>query len=253
MPWDPEQYRKFEGERFAPFADLFAMIAIRPGLRVIDLGCGTGELTARLAKELPESAVLGIDASAEMLVEANTLTRPGVRFEQRAIEDVNGTWDLVFSHAALQWVDDHDALIPRVFALVAPGGQLAVQIPSNHNHASHVLIRETAAEEPFCTALAGWTRAAPVLPIDAYASILRAEGATNVVVIEKVYPHVLENAAAIADWVKGTALVPYLERLPVDLCEPFMARYRGKLQDHFPESPVFYPFRRTLFVATRPK
>ena len=99
----------------------------------------------------------------------------------------------------------------------------------------------------------GWTRAAPVLPIDAYASILRAEGATNVVVIEKVYPHVLENAAAIADWVKGTALVPYLERLPVDLCEPFMARYRRKLQDHFPESPVFYPFRRTLFVATRPK
>ncbi len=252
MPWDPEQYRKFESERFAPFDDLFAMIAMRSGLRVIDLGCGTGELTARLAGELPESAVVGIDASAEMLAEANTLADRSLRFEQRAIEDVNGTWDLVFSHAALQWVDAHDALIPRVFSLVAPGGQLAVQVPSNHDHASHVLIRETAAEEPFRAALKGWTRAAPVLPIDAYASILHAEGATDVVVIEKVYPHVLGNSAAIADWVKGTALVPYLERLPADLRETFMTRYRGKLQAHFPESPVFYPFRRTLFVATQP-
>jgi trans-aconitate 2-methyltransferase len=229
------------------------MIAIRPRLRIIDLGCGTGELTVRLANEIPESDVLGIDASAEMLAEANAPTRPGVRFEQRAIEDVNGTWDLVFSHAALQWVDDHYALIPRVFALVAPGGQFAVQIPSNHNHASHVLMRDTAAEEPFRTALDGWTRAAPVLPIDAYASILQAEGAVDVAVIEKVYPHVLENAAAIADWVKGTALIPYLERLPAGLCEPFMIRYREKLRDHFPASPVFYPFRRTLFVAARPK
>jgi trans-aconitate 2-methyltransferase len=252
MPWDPEQYRKFESERFAPFDDLFAMIAMRSGLRVIDLGCGTGELTARLAGELPESAVVGIDASAEMLAEANTLADRSLRFEQRAIEDVNGTWDLVFSHAALQWVDDHEALIPRIFALVAPGGQLAVQVPSNHHHASHVLIRETASEEPFRTALNGWTRAAPVLPSDAYAGILHAEGATDVAVIEKVYPHVLENAAAIADWVRGTALIPYLERLPADVREPFMTRYRDKLQEHFPESPVFYPFRRTLFVATRP-
>ncbi len=240
-------------ERFAPFADLLDMISIRPGLRVIDLGCGTGELTSRLAAELPESDVLGIDASAEMLADANTLARPGLRFEQRAIEDVRGTWDLVFSHAALQWVDDHDALIPRVFALVALGGQLAVQVPSNHNHASHVLIRETAVEEPFRTALEGWARAAPVLPLDAYASILHTEGAKDVVVIEKVYPHVLQNAAAIADWVKGTALIPYLERLPAELCEPFMTRYREKLKARFPVSPVFYPFRRTLFVATRPK
>jgi trans-aconitate 2-methyltransferase len=252
MPWDAEQYLKFEAERFAPFDDLFALIDVRPRLRVVDLGCGTGALTAHLHEQLPGSDVVGFDASPEMLEHAMTLERPGLRFEQRAIEDVDGRWDLVFSHAALQWVDDHPVLIPRVFSLVAPGGQLAVQVPSNHAHASHVLIRETAAEEPFRAALDGWTRIAPVLSIDEYASILFAQGATRITVIEKVYAHVLENAGAVAHWVKGTALVPYLERLPAHLRDPFMTRYREKLQSEWPGSPVFYPFRRTLFFASRP-
>jgi trans-aconitate 2-methyltransferase len=253
MPWDPEQYRKFQAERFAPFDDLVALIDVRSNLRAIDLGCGTGELTARLSDLLPGSDVTGIDSSAEMLARAAALARPGLRFEQRAIEDAEGAWDLVFSHAALQWVDDHATLIPRLFSLVAPGGQLAVQVPSNHHHDSHVLIRETASEEPFRAALDGWTRTAPVLSIDAYAGQLFALGAERIVAFEKVYAHVLEDADAIADWVKGTALVPYLERLPASLRDAFMKRYRGKLRARWPESPVFYPFRRTLFAATRPQ
>ena len=252
MPWDPKQYLKFQSERFAPFDDLFALVDVRPGLRVVDLGCGTGDLTLRLAERLPDSDVLGLDSSSEMLAQAETLIRQGLRFERRAIEDVVGSWDLVFSHAALQWVEDHRALIPRVIALVASGGQIAVQVPSNHHHESHLFIRETAAEEPFRAALGGWSRIAPVLPIDEYAEMLYDNGATDVIVFEKIYPHVLADSDAIADWVKGTALVPYLERLPEDLREPFMTRYREKLRARWPEAPVFYPFRRTLFVAKRP-
>lgn len=96
MPWDPDQYRKFQSQRFAPFDDLFAMIDVRPGLRVVDLGCGTGELTARLAEQLPQSDTVGIDSSPEMLARARSLARPGLRFEQAAIDDVAGQWDLVF-------------------------------------------------------------------------------------------------------------------------------------------------------------
>ena len=58
MPWDPARYEQFAKERYAPFDDLARLIDIRPGMRVIDLGCGTGELTARLADMLPESGVL---------------------------------------------------------------------------------------------------------------------------------------------------------------------------------------------------
>ena len=252
MPWDPKRYHQFASERAAPFEDLLAMVDVRADMRVVDLGCGGGELTARLADALAGSDVIGIDTSQEMLGEAAKLARPGLRFERGAIETVTGEWDLVFSHAALHWVHDHDSLIPRVFSLVAQGGQLAVQMPSNHGHLTHRLITEIAREEPFVSALGGWTRTAPVLTIDRYAEILHECGSERITVIEKVYQHLLEDADALADWTSGTALVPYFERLDDKLREQFMERYRSRLRAAFPQRPVYYPFRRTLFAATKP-
>jgi trans-aconitate 2-methyltransferase len=251
MPWDPDVYRKFERERAAPFDDLLALVTRRAGLEVIDLGCGTGELTRRLADALPGSTVLGIDSSLEMLARAEAQARPGLRFEHANLTQVPGTWDLVFSHAVIQWVPDHPALIPRLLALVRPGGQLAVQLPSNHGHVTHRLITEIAGEEPFRTALGGWTRESPVLGVDQYANLLYQNGATDLTVFEKVYPHVLADADALADWTSGTALIPYFERLPADLHDAFMDRYRDRLRAQWPAGPVFYGFRRTLFAATR--
>ena len=126
MPWDPERYEQFKNERYAPFEDLIALVQLRDRLRVVDLGCGTGELTGRLADHLPGSDVLGIDSSAEMLARAAERARPGLRFEQRALEDIDGAWDVIFSNAAIHWVDDHPSLIPRLFSLLRPGGQLVI-------------------------------------------------------------------------------------------------------------------------------
>src|SRR5215475_6304860 len=99
MPWNPDRYHKFQAERFAPFDDLMALIECRENLSVIDLGCGTGELTRRLADALPNSDVIGIDSSAEMLARAASQVRPGLRFAQQNIEEIEGQYDLVFSHA----------------------------------------------------------------------------------------------------------------------------------------------------------
>ena len=252
MPWNPDLYHKFQSERFAPFDDLLRLVNVHEGMRVVDLGCGTGELTRRLADFLPRSEVVGMDSSAEMLKRAESLARPGLKFESSAIEDVTGEWDLVFSHAAIQWVDDHLQLVPRLLSLVAPGGQLAVQLPSNHSHATHTIIIEIASEEPFRSVLDGWTRRPPVLAIGQYAGLLYEHGGRDLVVFEKIYPHVLENADALAEWTSGTALVPYFERLPVELKELFLQKYRTRLKERWPASPVFYPFQRILFSATRP-
>jgi trans-aconitate 2-methyltransferase len=251
MPWDPERYHQFQKERSAPFNDLFQLVQVRPGLEVIDLGCGTGELTLQLAERLPGSQVLGIDSSPEMLERASQNKHPRLRFEQGLIQEASGEWDLVFSNAAIHWVEDHPALVPRLFSLVRPGGQLVVQIPSNHNHPTHRLILETAREDPFQGALGGWTRSIPVLAIEAYAELLYNQGCSDITVFEKVYPHLLENADALADWTSGTALVPYFERLEPEMRERFLERYRERLREHFPEIPVFYGFRRTLFAARR--
>ncbi|HEY0544728.1 MAG TPA: methyltransferase domain-containing protein, partial [Pyrinomonadaceae bacterium] len=223
----------------------------REGLRVIDLGCGTGELTRRLADYLPASEVVGVDSSAEMLERAESLARPGLKFEKLAIEEVAGEWDLVFSHAAIQWVENHAELVPRLFSLVAEGGQLVVQLPSNHSHPTHTIIIEIASEEPFRSALGGWTRKPPVLSIGEYSELLYEHDGRDLIVFEKIYPHVLENAEALAEWTAGTALVPYFERLPEELREPFLQKYRARLRERWPRSPVFYPFQRILFSATR--
>jgi trans-aconitate 2-methyltransferase len=252
MPWDPQQYHKFQAERFAPFDDLVRLVTVRPGLRVVDLGCGTGELTRRLADMLPESDVLGLDSSPEMLAKAEQHVRPGLRFERGDIATVAGEWDLVFSHAAIQWVDDHEALVPRLFGLVRPGGQLAVQQPNNHTHPAHRAIFEIAGQEPFRTALDGWSRAWPQLPLERYAALLFEHGAENITVLEKVYTHVLADSDAVAEWTRGTALVPYLERLSSNMRETFLDAYRARLRAVLPGSPVFYGFRRMLVVAARP-
>lgn len=251
MPWNPDRYEQFKTARSAPFDDLVALLSCRPGLKVIDLGCGTGELTRRLADFLPDSTVLGIDNSPEMLERAASHQRSGLSFQCQAIEDVKGKWDVVFSHAAIHWLPDHHQLIARLMSLVKPGGQLAIQIPSNHTHFSHLLITETASEEPFRSALSGWTRQSPVLALTDYAELLFASGGDNIRAFEKIYPVMMKDSDGIAEWVSGTALVPYFERLPKDLHDPFMERYRARLREYCASSPVFYAFKRTLFAATQ--
>jgi trans-aconitate 2-methyltransferase len=201
MPWDPDTYNKFKTERFAPFDDLLKVITVKPALKVIDLGCGTGELTQKLAAYLPGSSVLGIDSSEEMLKQSVKFTTKNCTFKKQDIEAVlneKNQWDIVFSNAALQWVQDHNTLFPRVISMLKTGGQLAIQVPSNNDHYTHVAIKEIAAIEPYRSALRNWARTAPVLKTEAYAQILFDNGVKTITVYEKVYPHVLKDADALA-------------------------------------------------------
>jgi len=251
MPWDPNQYHKFQSERAAPFYDLLALVDVRPNLKVVDLGCGTGELTRQLADALPHSDVTGLDSSPQMLDKTASFSRSGLVFEQGDQSKLTGEWDVIFSNAALQWSENHAELIPYLFNRLNPSGQIAVQIPSNHNHISHQIYRETANEEPFKSILNGFQRFAPVLSIDEYARILFQCGVENIIVFEKVYPHILKDSDAVVEWISGTALVPYFERLG-EHKDKFVQAIRGKMHAAMPGSPVFYPFRRILFSARKP-
>src|SRR5262245_26083443 len=182
MPWDPELFLKFKQERFAPFEDLIRLIHPRKGITAVDLGCGTGELTARLKEYLPDSNVTGVDSSAQMLERARELETSGLHFQLSKIEDFSGSFDLIFSHAAIHWVPDNQSLLHRFFTMLKPGRQIAVQLPSNSSHPAMAAIRYVAAEEPFVSELQGWHQPLYVLAINQYADILYEEGGQEITV-----------------------------------------------------------------------
>jgi trans-aconitate 2-methyltransferase len=253
MSWNPELYHQFQKERFAPFKDLMDLIEVRPGLKALDLGCGTGELTKMVSDMLPESEILGIDSSPEMLDKAYKLKSTGLDFEHCSIEDVKGKWDLVFSNAAIQWVDNHEELIPQLVSLLKPGGQIAIQLPANHKHPTQTVIAKIAGEEPYKSALNSWQREFSVLSIREYSELLYESGAGEINVFEKIFAHVLDDVDAIVRWLSGTALIPYFERLPEELHDDFLKTYSERLRALYPGTPVFFPYQRIFFSAIWPE
>ncbi|HEY8514143.1 MAG TPA: methyltransferase domain-containing protein [Candidatus Binatia bacterium] len=256
-PWNPAQYERFAAERRQPFDDLRALIEPEPAMRVVDLGCGTGELTAELHASLGARETLGIDRSARMLERSTQFVRPGLRFAPGDIATftADAEWDLVFSNAALHWVGEHEELIPRLAAALAPGGQLAIQVPANFDHASHVVAAQLAAEEPFASALEGRPlRLASVLAPEAYATLLDRCGFARQHVRLQVYGHHLASRDEVVEWVRGTTLTAYEQALPQGLFPLFLERYRERLLPRLPDTrPFFYPFKRLLLWARRAK
>ena len=252
LSWNVSQYERFRCERARPFLDLLARVGDRPVARAVDLGCGTRELTTLLIERWPAAHVVGVDSSEAMLAAA----RP--RAIARRLDFIAGdvsTWhadtrpELIFSNAVLQWVPDHDALLPRLAGSLAPGGVLAVEMPANFDAPSHRILDEVLGNR----GLEHLRRKVPVRPLGWYAETLLALG-LDVDAWETTYVHVLRGEDPVLEWVKGTALTPILDRLDGDARAAFLADYGARLHVAYPPTPsgvTLLPFRRLFFVATR--
>lgn len=257
MSWDPRQYLKYSDHRLRPAVDLINRIPDRNFRRIDDLGCGPGTVTRLLAERWPDARVTGVDASPEMLNRA-TAESPDIGWRR---EDI-AAWtppeppDLIFSNAALHWLDGHAALFPRLLSLLAPGGVLAVQMPKNHGAPSHVLMAETVEEGSWKELLAPYLRPAPVADRDLYYDLL-AETATRLDIWETTYAQTLEGDDPVFQWIKGTALKPLLDAFDAagreDWKRDFCDAYREKLRRAYAgraDGRTLFPFRRLFLVAT---
>lgn len=254
--WNPVQYEKFQREREQPFVDLLAMIRPAPRMRIVDLGCGTGKLTRDLHERLDAGETIGLDRSARMLAaQDGAQLPPGLSFTNETIESFlqrDGTFDLIFSNAVFHWIEDHPALLAKLARRLAPGGQLAFQVPAMHGDPSHLVADALSAEEPFVSALGGWRRANTVLTPDEYSRLLFRLGFESPRTCLVVYPHVLADRDAVVEWVKGTLLAEYEKHMPATLFARFVEEYRERLLPRFEDTrPFFYPFKRVLCWGQR--
>ena len=259
MTWDPTQYLKFAGERLRPAVDLLARVPLVAPATVVDLGCGAGNLTPLIQQRWPQARHIGVDSSATMLAKARQ-DYPAAEF----IEADIGAWrpqshlgapvDLIYSNAALHWLDGHDALIPGLLDGLRPGGWLAIQMPRNFAAPSHQCIVDTIELGPWRAQLEPHLRRRPVAEPAAYWRLLHDRCAA-LEIWETDYLQVLSGANPVAEYTKGTWLKQFLDRLDEPARSAFEADYRNRVAAHYPreaDGRTLFPFRRLFILAQKP-
>jgi len=253
--WSARQYLKFEDERTRPPRDLLAQVPLTQPRLVVDLGCGPGNSTELLVERYPQSEIIGLDSSPDMLRKARERL-PKYKF----IEADIATWspppgaDLLFSNAVMQWLPDHPAIMRRLLESLAPGGVLAVQLPDNTREAGLVAQAEVGRSGPWADHPE--VKAAPRgdLPtIEQYYDLLKPVS-SHIDVWHSHYNHVMASPAAIVEWFKGSSLQPFLSPLSAADREKFLAAYSQKIAAAYKprvDGKVLLRFPRLFILAVR--
>jgi trans-aconitate 2-methyltransferase len=252
MAWNPQQYLAFADHRLRPVFDLLARVPAEDPKHVVDLGCGAGNATKILKQTWPAAAITGVDSSPEMLARARK-EAPDIAWVEADI----ATWrpaekvDVLFTNAALHWLDGHETLFPALAAQVTPGGYLAVQMPANFRAPSHSTIETVGRDPRWSNALAPLIKAPPTKEPDFYYDLLRPITA-SLDIWHVEYLQVLHGDDAVAEFVKGSWLPQFLDALQDPVRSAFETEYRARLRAAYPkraDGATLFPFKRLFIVA----
>jgi trans-aconitate 2-methyltransferase len=261
--WDPELYNRFRNYRAEPFCAILARLKIDPDEKIVDLGCGSGENTVELVRRAPRGSALGIDSSPAMIAQACAAlsTLPAelaarVEFELGDLSSIRlpNRYSLVFSNAALHWLDDHRAALAACHSLLEGGGKLVVQMPANDQETAQATLSNLAGESPWRETLGGVTlRAHKVGSPRYYREILAQLGFVDIDCYYQVFTHPMNGPDDVVQWSRATALRPFLEALAEDrLRDAFVAQWRNRLAHAYgTDGPFIFNFRRIFLWARR--
>ncbi len=251
--WNPELYLQFKMERTRPSIDLVSRIKIDAPEMLIDIGCGPGNSTQVLRGRWPFADTIGIDKSEEMIKKA----REDFPDQKWAIKDATSLkadtrFDVVFSNAAIQWMPDHEVLIPNLFELVNDKGALAIQVPANNESPLHRAVLTIAAEKKWLAYTSGREKLLNYRSAEYYYTILQSI-ASDIELWETVYYHLMRSHQELVEWYKGTGMRPFLDSLPnADQRDAFEKEVLEKCKNDYKvqkNGKILYPFRRLFFIA----
>lgn len=250
MGWDPELYLRFADHRTRPGLELLGRIDHDNPRHIVDLGAGTGNLTALLSRRWPSADIIGVDSSASMLDNARR-DHPDITW----IEADIASWkpedpvDVLYSNASLHWLDDHPVLFARLRSWLAPGGVLAVQMPDNWQAPTHRVpadVLDSGRWPPEAVdALLRDRLSAPHL----YRRWLQP---ATVDLWRTTYFQELTGPDPVWNWVSGSVLGPVLAALDEDNGRRFGTICRQRYAGEYPvdsDGTVLLPFSRLFMVA----
>lgn len=261
--WDPELYNRFRRYRAEPVAHILGRLVVEEDERIVDLGCGSGENTVELLRRTVRGTARGIDGSPAMIEAANRLraTLPPamqrrLSFERRDVAEFGADreYTIVFSNAALHWLRDRRGVFGAILRALAPGGRVIAQMPANALETGKVQMEALVAEAPWRAMLAHVS-----LPFredpqpEHYRQMLAEIGLESVDCYHLTFHHPMERAADVAQWYRSTGLRPYLDALPADRQEEFIAAYSRRLEAAYGTAgPITFDFRRLFIWGRRP-
>jgi trans-aconitate methyltransferase len=246
--WSPEQYQQGFSFVWRYGEELVNLLAPKPGERILDMGCGTGQLTAEIAKSGAE--VMGIDSSPEMISQAES-NYPALRFELADATRFRTPepFDAVFSNAALHWIKDAGAAVATTAAALKPGGRFVAEFGGKGN--VRTLVEALTA---VCNEIGGGSR------VDAnpwyfpslaeYATLLEADGleVTSGVLFDR--PTLLEGGTAgLRNWME-MFLKAALQTMPASARSEFLERLERRLAPAlFRDGHWIMDYRRLRVIA----
>lgn len=247
--WNPEKYLMFEKQRTQPAIDLANRLRSLAPAKIADIGCGPGNSTAVLKSVFPSADILGIDSSGAM-IETARKSHPDLYFERCGAQELGGKYDLLFSNACLQWIENHESLIPFLVSRLNSGGVLAVQIPFNQGEPLFAAISETAASCEWDFSGVVFEKNASLAP-EQYFEIL-SKCSAEFDIWETTYYHIMPGYESMLEWVRSTRLRPYLDVLADDQKPAFeneIMKRAAKFYTRTSTGEIIFRFKRLFFTA----
>lgn len=221
--FDARTYHRVSGVHQEWADALLQRLGLTGDETVLDAGCGSGRVTAKLLDRLPNGRVIAVDGAPSMVAQARDLLgdRATVIASDLVDLELDEPVDAVFSSAVFHWIGDHDALFARLREVLKPGGRLVAQCGGEGNIARFRAHADAVAgRAPYAEQLAGFAGVWNYQGAPATAQRLGAAGFTDVHTWLQPWEATPDEPEA---FLRTICLNPQLERLPTELHDGFVA------------------------------